>query len=174
MGRERTQIQQRLRSERKGWLVGREGSETLDLPAEGVTFTEMEGNTKDWLRREEAMFDLDRPIWDNGERPGGRIQGTARNTRLEFQPELLTKDEHGWTSPGGLGVKNPPANAGGHRFDPWSGKIPHAVTMKQFIGITEPVRPRVCATRGATVTRRPCMATREEPLPPQPEEACEQ
>lgn len=62
MGRERTQIQQRLRSERKDWLVGREGSETLDLPAEGVTFTEMEGNTKDWLRREEAMFDLDRPI----------------------------------------------------------------------------------------------------------------
>ena len=42
--------------------MGREGSETLDLPAEGVTFTEMEGNTKDWLRREEAMFDLDRPI----------------------------------------------------------------------------------------------------------------
>ena len=23
-------------------------------------------------------------------------------------------------------VKNPPANAGGHGFEPWSGKIPHA------------------------------------------------
>ena len=62
MGMERTQIQQRLRSELKGWLVGREGSETLDLLAEGVTFTEMEGNRKDWLRREEAMFDLDQSI----------------------------------------------------------------------------------------------------------------
>ena len=27
---------------------------------------------------------------------------------------------------GGTVVKNPPANAGGHRFNPWSGKIPHA------------------------------------------------
>ena len=25
-----------------------------------------------------------------------------------------------------LVLKNPPANAGGYRFDPWSGKIPHA------------------------------------------------
>ena len=29
--------------------------------------------------------------------------------------------------PGGAVVKNPPANAGGHRFEPWSGKIPHAL-----------------------------------------------
>ena len=28
--------------------------------------------------------------------------------------------------PGGALVKNPPANAGGHGFEPWSGKIPHA------------------------------------------------
>ena len=28
--------------------------------------------------------------------------------------------------PGGSVVKNPPANAGGHGFEPWSGKIPHA------------------------------------------------
>ena len=28
--------------------------------------------------------------------------------------------------PGGTVVKNPPTNAGGHRFDPWAGKIPHA------------------------------------------------
>ena len=27
---------------------------------------------------------------------------------------------------GGAVVKNPPANAGGHGFEPWSGKIPHA------------------------------------------------
>lgn len=42
------------------WVGG--GQRPLDLPAEGVTFTEMEGNTKDWLRREEAMFDLDRSM----------------------------------------------------------------------------------------------------------------
>ena len=29
--------------------------------------------------------------------------------------------------PGGAVVKNPPANAGGHWFKPWSRKIPHAV-----------------------------------------------
>ena len=29
--------------------------------------------------------------------------------------------------PGGTVVKNPPANAGGRGFEPWSGKIPHAV-----------------------------------------------
>ena len=28
--------------------------------------------------------------------------------------------------PGGAVVKNPPANAGDHRFNPWSRKIPHA------------------------------------------------
>ena len=28
--------------------------------------------------------------------------------------------------PGGPVVKNPPANAGGQGFDPWSGKMPHA------------------------------------------------
>ena len=28
--------------------------------------------------------------------------------------------------PGGPVVKNSPVNAGGHRFDPWSRKIPYA------------------------------------------------
>ena len=28
--------------------------------------------------------------------------------------------------PGGTVDKNPPAKCGGHRFDPWSGKIPHS------------------------------------------------
>ena len=27
---------------------------------------------------------------------------------------------------GGTVVENLPANAGGHEFEPWSGKIPHA------------------------------------------------
>ena len=30
------------------------------------------------------------------------------------------------TSPVGSVVKNPPADGWGHRFDPWSGEIPHA------------------------------------------------
>ena len=29
--------------------------------------------------------------------------------------------------PGGPLVKNPPANARGHGFDPWSGRIPHTM-----------------------------------------------
>ena len=37
---------------------------------------------------------------------------------------LLKKKRGGF--PGGLVVKNPPANAGAIGFDPWSGKIPHA------------------------------------------------
>ena len=28
--------------------------------------------------------------------------------------------------PGGAVVENLPANAGGHGFEPWSGRIPHA------------------------------------------------
>ena len=38
---------------------------------------------------------------------------------------IRIKNIHTWTSY--PVVKNPPANAGGHRFDPWSGKIPHAL-----------------------------------------------
>ena len=30
-------------------------------------------------------------------------------------------------SPGGAVVESLPANAGGHGFEPWSGKFPHAV-----------------------------------------------
>ena len=37
-------------------------------------------------------------------------------------------------------VKNPPANAGGHGFDPWSGKVPHAVEqLSPCATATEPV-----------------------------------
>ena len=32
----------------------------------------------------------------------------------------------GWNFSGGAGVKNLPASAGGHRFDPCSGEIPQA------------------------------------------------
>ena len=42
--------------------------------------------------------------------------------------------------PGGAVVKNLPANAGGHGFDPWSGKIPHAAEqLSPCATATEPV-----------------------------------
>ena len=34
--------------------------------------------------------------------------------------------------PSGPVVKNPPANAGGHRFDFWPGKIPHVVEHHNY------------------------------------------
>ena len=41
--------------------------------------------------------------------------------------------------PGGAVVKNPPANAKGHRFEPWSGKIPHAAEqLSPYATATEP------------------------------------
>ena len=45
-----------------------------------------------------------------------------------------------WDFPGGTVVKNPPANAGGHGFEPWSRKIPHAVEqLSPSTTTTEPV-----------------------------------
>ena len=42
--------------------------------------------------------------------------------------------------PGGTVVKNPPANSRGHRFKPWSGKIPHAAEQLSLCATTtEPV-----------------------------------
>ena len=42
--------------------------------------------------------------------------------------------------PGGTVVKNPPANARGHRFEPWSGKIAHAAEqLSPCATTTEPV-----------------------------------
>ena len=40
---------------------------------------------------------------------------------------VLPLKNHSGDFPGGTVVKNLPANAGGHGFEPWSGKIPHAV-----------------------------------------------
>ena len=41
-------------------------------------------------------------------------------------PLLLVKKGNSGDFPGSTVVKNPPANAGGHGFDPWSWKISHA------------------------------------------------
>ena len=55
---------------------------------------------------------------------------------INFNYKLLLRD-----FPGGAVVKNLPANAGGHRFDLWSGKIPHAEEqLSLHATTTEPVR----------------------------------
>ena len=48
--------------------------------------------------------------------------------------------------PGGAVVKNLPANARGHGFQPWSGKIPHAAEQLSLCTTTtEALVPRSCA-----------------------------
>ena len=66
--------------------------------------------------------------------------------------------------------KVPPANAGNHGFDPWSGKIPHATEQLSLWATTsKPVghdyqacglEPRNCNYRAQT-PYSPCSATRE-------------
>ena len=55
----------------------------------------------------------------------------------------------------------------GHRFDPWSRKIPRAKgQLSPCTTITEPELYSPCSgTREATSLRNLCTATREEPLP---------
>ena len=45
---------------------------------------------------------------------------------LPVNCEYICGKKKGEGFPGGAVVENLPANAGGHRFGPWSGKIPHA------------------------------------------------
>ena len=47
--------------------------------------------------------------------------GNWSSERLSNLPQIRQRE-----FPGGTADKNLPANAGGYRFDPWSGKIPHA------------------------------------------------
>ena len=53
----------------------------------------------------------------------GEAAATGQGTTLG-EPALNPKESRDF--PGGAVVKNPPANAAGHGFDPWSRKIPHA------------------------------------------------
>ena len=68
--------------------------------------------------------------------------------------------------PGGAVVENLPANAGGHGFEPWSGKIPHAAEQRSPCATTtEPVclEPVFRSKRGRE-SERP--AHRDEEWPP--------
>ena len=52
---------------------------------------------------------------------------------------LYPLKDSSWGFPGGAVVKNPPANAGDHGFEPWSRKIPHAAEqLGPWATITEP------------------------------------
>ena len=77
--------------------------------------------------------------------------------------------------PGSPVVKNLPANAGGHGFDPWSGKTPPAVGQLSLCPTTtEPVPWSPCsATRETTAMRSLRTTAWEHPHLPQPEKpAC--
>ena len=67
--------------------------------------------------------------------------------------------------PGGVVVKNLPANARKeHRFEPWSGKIPHAVEeLSPCTKTTEPALYSPCAT-----TIEACMPTAHAPQQEKP------
>ena len=68
--------------------------------------------------------------------------------------------------PGGAVVENLPADAGGHGFEPWSGKIPHAAErLGPWATTTEPahLEPVLRNKRGRD-SERP--AHRDEERPP--------
>ena len=65
--------------------------------------------------------------------------------------QFLFFKRHSVGFPGGPVVKNLPANAGGHGFDPWSRKIPHGVDQLSPCS----------TTREATAVRSSCIRTRE-------------
>ena len=86
----------------------------------------------------------------------------------------MTQKERMSGFPGGAVVENLPANAGGHGFKPWSGKIPHAAEqLSPWATTTEPARlePVLCNKRGRDSERPahcdeewpPLAATRESP-----------
>lgn len=61
----------------------------------------------------------------------------------------------------------------GLRFDPGSGKIPHAVEQLNPCATIEPVLQSLCfATREATAMRNPCISTKSSPHLVQIEKAC--
>ena len=71
--------------------------------------------------------------------------------------------------PGGPVVRNPPANAGGHRFDPWPGKIPHAAGQ---VGLrtttTEPEHPGASAPQQEKPLQREASSMHSNRDPVQP------
>ena len=67
--------------------------------------------------------------------PAPYMDGSLRSPKSDF--------------PGDLVVKNLPANAGDHGFDPWSGKIPHGEEQLSLCAATaESSLYRACALQG--------------------------
>ena len=73
---------------------------------------------------------------------GEQISGCQGLRKQWEQGEVgvVIKEQHEGDFPGGTMVKNPPANAGGHGFEPWPRKIPQATEqLSPCATTTEPV-----------------------------------
>ena len=55
---------------------------------------------------------------------------TCTDTHTHKHRHMHTYKRHGEDFPGGAVVKNSAVNATRHRFNPWSGKIPHALEQQ--------------------------------------------
>ena len=66
-------------------------------------------------------------------------KGSGIKSKNQIKASLCSSKKYQRGFPGGAVVKNPPAN-GGHGFEPWSGKIPHAAEqLSPYAITTEPV-----------------------------------
>ena len=78
----------------------------------------------------------------------GGFRNTEKNgdhrkpSKMTYLSLILNKTIQDRDVPDNLVVKNPPANAGGYGFGPWSGKIPHA---------SEQLRPYTITTEAHTL-----------------------
>ena len=95
-------------------------------------------------------------------------QQNANQNHNEIPPhtvnDLSKRQQMGF--PGGAMVENLPANAGGHGFEPWCGKIPHAAEqLGPWATTTEPARlePVLRSKRGRD-SERPVHRDEEWPL----------
>ena len=95
--------------------------------------------------------------------PCGSTPARCDDRRMALhQPPLETQST--WL-PWWCSSKESTCQCRGHRFDPWSGNIPHATgPLIPRAPTTEARVPwRLCSTREATATRSPLTTTREQP-----------
>ena len=91
-----------------------------------------------------------------------------RGQYIEYMRTLNNKKttqlKHEHTIPGGAAVGSPPANEGGHRFEPWSGKISHATRQLGLCATaTEPACPSPRAVTTEAWAPRACTLQQEKP-----------
>ena len=93
----------------------------------------------------------------------------GRGQYIEYMRTLnkkTTQLKHEHTIPGGAMVGSPPADEGGHRFEPWSGKIPHATRQ---LGLCATATEPACPSPRAVTTEAwaPRASTLQQEKPPQ-------